>query len=261
MALLGALAIGVMIAFLLVGRARAAEPAGTWWAPGPDETWQYQLTEPIDRSVAASVFDVDLFAVRRSTIAALQADGRHVLCYLDAGSWEPYRHDAGRFPDALKGKAVNGWADERWLDVRRLGVLKPLMAARLDRCADKGFDGVEYDWIDGYAQDTGFAITRADQLRYDRWLARAAHARGLAVAQKNAPGLVHALVGSWDLAVVEECFQYAECWRYQPYLDAGKPVLVVEYALAPEAFCDRAETLGVAAIRKRLDLDAWRVAC
>ena len=62
--------------------------------------------------------------------------------------------------------------------------------ARLDRCAAKGFDGVEFDWIDGYVQHTGFAITRHGQLRYDRWLARAAHARGLVVAQKNGPGLV-----------------------------------------------------------------------
>lgn len=261
MALMGALAIGLMIAFLLVGRVRAAEPAADHWIPTADETLQYQLTEPIDTSIDATVYDVDLFAVRPSVIAALQGQGRHVLCYLDAGSWEPYRPDADAFPASVKGRAVQGWEDERWLDIRRLDVLKPLMSARLDRCAAKGFDGVEYDWIDGYAQRTGFPLTKADQLRYDRWLARAAHARGLAVAQKNGPGLVTDLVASWDLAVTEQCFQYDECWRYAPYLRAGKPVLDVEYELTRDAFCPRARETGVAAIRKHLRLDAWRAAC
>ena len=72
------------------------------------------------------------------------------------------------------------------------------MAARLDRCAAKGFDGVEFDWIDSHVQRTGFTIDKADQLRYDRWLAKAAHARGLVVAQKNGPGLVHDL-DAWRL--------------------------------------------------------------
>ena len=260
-ALLGAIAIGLMVAFLLVGRVRAADGAAPGWVPSADETWQYQLAGAIDVDVDADILDVDLVSTRRSVIADLNERGRHVLCYVDAGSWEPYRPDSGRFPAAVKGRVVAGWEDERWLDIRRLDILRPIMGARLDRCAAKGFDGVEFDWIDGYTQDTGFPITKADQLRYDRWLARAAHARGLVVAQKNAPGLVTALVGTWDLAVVEECFQWAECWRYQPYLDARKPVLDAEYALTPGDYCERATTMGVAAIHKHLRLHALRVPC
>jgi len=265
-AVLGAIAIGLMVCFLLVGRVRATEPSagepppGTW-VPAIGSTWQYQLEGRIDTSVDADIFDVDLFTTPRSVIADLHHRGRRVLCYMSAGTWEPYRPDAGRFPAAVKGGAVDGWPDERWLDVRRMDLLKPLMRARLDRCAAKGFDGVEFDWVDGHAQDTGFAITRADQLRYDRWLARAAHARGLAVALKNGGGLVRDLVGDWDLAVTEECVQYRECWRFRPFLDAGKPVLDAEYALPTGAFCERAAAAGVTAIRKRLRLDAWRASC
>ena len=69
------------------------------------------------------------------------------------------------------------------------------------------------------------------------------------------------LVDTWDMAVVEQCFQYHECWQYRPYLDAGKPVAVVEYRLTTAEFGDRAAALGVTAIRKRLDLDAWRRTC
>jgi len=260
-AVLGAIAIGLMVAFLLVGRARAAEPAGSAWAPAAGASWQYQLDGAIDTTVAADIFDVDLDSTKRAVIDDLHTRGRHVLCYIDAGSWEPYRPDSGRFPASVKGGTVDGWPDERWLDIRRLDVLRPLLRARLDRCAAKGFDGVEFDWIDGYVQHTGFAITKADQLRYDRWLAQAAHARGLLVAQKNGPGLVKDLVATWDLAVTEECFQYAECSRYRAYLDAGKPVLDAEYALATTAYCDRATASGVSAIRKHLRLDAWSVSC
>ena len=73
--------------------------------------------------------------------------------------------------------------------------------------------------------------------------------------------LVRALVGAWDLSVTEQCFQYRECGRYRPFLAAGKPVLDVEYALGRAAFCDRAAALGITAIRKHLQLEAWRAAC
>ncbi|MFN8624096.1 MAG: endo alpha-1,4 polygalactosaminidase [Chloroflexota bacterium] len=259
-AVLGAFAIGLMIAFLMVGRVRAAEPAR--WIPPAHASFQYQLSgEPLDTSVDADIFDVDLESTTKAEIAALHGLGRHVLCYVDAGSYEPYRSDSGRFPASVKGKVVDGWPDERWLDIRRLDILKPILRDRLDRCAAKGFDGVEYDWVDGYVQDTGFPLTRADQLRYDRWLARAAHARGLAAALKNGPGLVRTLVDGWDLSVVEQCFQYRECGRYLPFVTAGKPVLDVEYSLGRAAFCDRAATLGITAIRKHLALDPWRAAC
>jgi len=54
------------------------------------------------------------------------------------------RPDAGAFPDAVKGDS-NGWSGERWLDIRRLDVLGPIMQRRLDLCKQKGFDAVEPD--------------------------------------------------------------------------------------------------------------------
>jgi hypothetical protein len=159
------------------------------------------------------------------------------------------------------GKEVPGWPDERWLDIRRLDVLAPILRDRLDRCAAKAFDGVEFDWTDSYLHDTGFDLTRAEQLTFDRWLASAAHHRGLAVGLKNALPLIGELVGTFDFAVNEQCFQYRECWHYAPFLDAGKAVFNVEYNLPRSAFCARAAELGIAAMRKHLDLDAWRAAC
>lgn len=47
MAVAGALAIGVLIAFLMVGRVRAVEPAAGWWTPGPAATLQDQPSRPM----------------------------------------------------------------------------------------------------------------------------------------------------------------------------------------------------------------------
>ena len=204
---------------------------------------------------------MDAFDVTKGTVAALHAEGHHVVCYVDAGSWEPYRPDKSRYPKSVIGNAVAGWPGERWLDIRRLDVLGPIIDARIARCERKGFDGVEFDWVDSYAQNTGFAISKADSAPLRPWLAKAAHASGLAVGLKNALGLVRSLVDRFDFAVNEQCFQYHECSREQPFLDAGKAVFNVEYALPRSAFCERAAALGISSIRKHLDLKAWRRAC
>ena len=69
------------------------------------------------------------------------------------------RPDAGAFPDAVKGDS-NGWSGERWLDIRRLDVLGPIMQRRLDLCKQKGFDAVEPDNVDGYTNSTGLPRPR-----------------------------------------------------------------------------------------------------
>ncbi len=257
-ALLAALALGLLVAMLGVGRARGADPI---WTPSSSDTWQYQLSGRIDTSVDATVFDIDAFTTKASVVQALHDAGRHAVCYVDAGTWESYRPDAHRYPSAVLGRDVPGWPDERWVDIRRLDVVAPILQDRLDRCAAKGVDGVEYDWADSYLHRTGFDLTRADRLALDHWLARAAHRRGLAVGLKNALPLIPALVGTWDFAVNEQCFQYHECGHYAPFLDAGKAVFNVAYEIPRSAFCAKAAELGIAAIRKHLELDAWRRAC
>jgi hypothetical protein len=225
-------------------------------------SWQWQLDgEPIDVSVDAEVFDIDLFETPAATVGTLHERGRKVICYLSAGSWEPYRPDAGAFPASVKGGVVEGWEDERWLDIRQLDVLRPLMAARFDLCQQKGFDGVEPDWLDHHTQDTGFPITAEDQLRYNRMLAELAHERGLAIGLKNDLDQVAALADLYDFAVVEQCAEFGECDLLRPFLDRDKPVFHAEYDLPTSAFCAESKRLGLSSIRKRLDLDAWREVC
>lgn len=123
-------------------------------------------------------------------------------------------------------------------------------------CARKGFDGLEPDNINGYENPTGFPLTGADQIRFNRWIARVAHNNGLSVALKNDGPQAKKLVGNFDYAVVEQCFQYDECGQYTPFIRANKAVFSVEYELAPGKFCSRAKNLEFASIKKSYDLFA-----
>ena len=231
------------------------------WVPPSAASWQIQFTGTLDLSVNASIYDLDLFDTPTATVATLKKNGRRVICYLSAGSYENWRPDAGRFPAAVLGRGLDGWPGERWLDIRRLDDLAPIMEARMDLCRAKGFDGVDPDNIDAYTNNTGFPLTADDQLRYNRWLARAAHARGLSIGLKNDLDQVPALVNDFDWALNEQCFQYKECGRLKPFVLARKPVFVIEYNLAASQFCAQATAAGFSAIRKNLSLDAFREAC
>lgn len=237
-----------------------APPTAGIWQPRPGTSWQWQLSGRLDTSVVADVYDVDLEDTPAATIAQLQAAGRRVICYFSAGSFEAWRSDAAKFPAAVKGKKMDGW-DELWLDVRNVEALAPVMLGRLDLAAAKGCDAVEPDNVDGYANDTGFPLRGADQLAYNRWLAAAAHERGLAIGLKNDLDQVLELVDHFDFAVNEECFSYRECELLTPFVRAGKAVFGAEYELSTAAFCSQANALNMDFIRKDLALGAARQSC
>lgn len=230
------------------------------WRPEAGASWQWQLSVPVDTSVPADVYDIDMFENDAGVVAGLQAAGRRVICYISVGSWEQFRPDAGRFPSAVLGRG-NGWPGERWLDIRRLDILGPIMRDRIRECAAKGFDGIEPDLMDAYAHDTGFPLTASDQLRYNRWVAATAHEYGLAVGLKNDLLQIPALVGAFDFAVNEQCVEYSECALLGPFIAAGKPVFHAEYDLPTDVFCPVTVPLGFSSVRKRLQLDAWRETC
>jgi hypothetical protein len=255
------LVLSAVLAATAVLPAAPAVAAAQWWAPPAAATWQIQFSGRLDLSVNADVFDLDAFDTSARSVRRLHARGRDVVCYVNAGAWEDWRPDADRYPATVKGKPLDGWPGERWLDIRRLDVLGPIIADRLERCAAKGFDGVEFDNVDGYSNSTGFPLTASDQLEFNRWLAAAAHERGLGVGLKNTLELADELEPDFDFAIVEQCFQYDECGLTAPFVAAGKNVIDVEYSLGRREFCGRAAQLGIQAMRKRLELDAWRRAC
>ncbi len=229
--------------------------------PYPGTSWQWQLSGEVDTSVDVAMYDIDLFDPPQSVIDELHAQGRVVICYFSAGSREDWRSDAEQFPASVLGKNLEGWAGEKWLDIRQIDILAPIMEARLDLAVQKGCNGVEPDNVDGYTNDSGFPLTYQDQLNYNIWLAKQAHARGLSVGLKNDLEQVEDLVSYFDWALNEECFHYDECEMLLPFVQACKAVFGVEYEGNPESFCPKANAMSFDWLYKHLSLDAWRQSC
>ncbi|XVQ84376.1 endo alpha-1,4 polygalactosaminidase [Microbispora siamensis] len=242
------------------------------WHPALNTSWQWQLSSvPAEPFLDVAMYDIDGFNATAATVQRLHATktGRTVVCYISAGSYEDWRPDAGAFPASVLGKALDGWAGERWLDIRQYGgTLGQIMRARLDMCKSKGFDAVEFDNVDGYTNKTGFPLTADDQLRYNAWLANEAHARGLSAGLKNDNEQIPQLLPYFDWALNEQCWEFSECTTAQngdygldQFVKAGKAVFNVEYNLATSKFCTKANAQNFNSLKKRLELDAYRVAC
>ena len=191
-------------------------------------TWQWQLQGTVDTSYDVDVYDIDLFEPPQSVIDGLHADGRIVICYFSAGSYEDWRPDAIDYAKADLGLPIEGFEDELWLDMRSPTV-RSVIQGRLDLAAERGCDGVEPDNVDGATNDTGFDLTAADVVDFNRFIAAESHQRDLLVGLKNTGDLVPDLVDDFDFVVNEQCHEYDECDQYVPFLDQGKPVFNAEY--------------------------------
>ncbi|MER6155410.1 endo alpha-1,4 polygalactosaminidase [Streptomyces sp. NPDC001868] len=253
--------LAALVASTLTGCADDGAPdSGQLWKPRPGLAWQWQLDGKVEPTADVPVYDIDGFENSAADVARLHRDGRKVICYINVGAWEDFRPDKDAFPRSLLGEE-NGWAGERWLDIRRTDVLRPLMARRFDMCRDKGFDAVEPDLMEGYGNDTGFPLTARDQLTYNRMIADLAHERGLSVGLKNDLPQIPQLLADFDFAVNEECAQYDECARLTPFIEAGKAVFHVEYTEPRSGFCAESRRLKLSSMVKRLELGVWRQPC
>ncbi|MFY9665138.1 MAG: endo alpha-1,4 polygalactosaminidase [Candidatus Cybelea sp.] len=235
------------------------------WIPTAGESYQIQYDGKLNLKYDASIFDLDMFDTHASVVAELHRSGRHVMCYISAGTWERWRPDAGKFPKSVLGNKDGHWPGERWLDIRQTSILKPIMADRLDLCKKKGFDGVDPDNLDGYQNKTGFPLTYAEQLTYDTWIAKAAHDRGLTADEKGDNGQVKDLAKVYDFAVVEQCYAQHWCDQFNVYTNANRLVVDVEYYHDPQRFhhdnCPEAAKNHDTAMLKKLELTAWILTC
>lgn len=232
-----------------------------WWKPKPDTSWQWQLKGTLNTNYDVDMYDIDLFDNSKEAIKALQNKGIKVICYFSAGSYEDWRVDKDDFPKEVLGKTLEGWENEKWLDVSKIELLSLIMEKRLDLAVEKGCDGVEPDNVDGYLNDNGFSLTSQDQLNYNKWLAEEAHKRGLTIGLKNDLDQIPELVYYFDFALNEQCFAYNECGTLLPFIEKDKAVFGVEYDLQPEEFCSKANDLNFDWLKMEYDLDGGRIAC
>jgi hypothetical protein len=92
----------------------------------------------------APVWDIDLFDNPASTMNALKAAGKIVICYFSAGTAEDWRDDYGSFAASDLGKVLPEWPNEKWI---RIGSqpIRNIMAKRIKLAADKGCDAIDPD--------------------------------------------------------------------------------------------------------------------
>jgi hypothetical protein len=225
------------------------------WLPAPGTTFYWQIDGTINTNPTKSVtmYDIDLVDSSPELIKTLHDQGKVVICYFSAGTWENWRPDANQFPAIVKGKS-NGWAGEKWLDIRNPTVFD-IMKARMNDAASKGCDGVEPDNVDGYSNRTGFPLTSTDQLTYNKAIASYAHEKGLSVGLKNDVDQVSQLVTYFDWALNEECFAYNECNTLKPFITAGKAVFNAEYSGNTSTFCPKAKTLRLSSAKFSVNLN------
>ena len=230
-------------------------------AAGPPSgaSWQIQYTGPLT-TAGARIVNIDGADSSGDVVSQIRSGGGYAVCYFNAGAFEAWRSDASRYPPQLLGRSMAGWPRERWVDIRRLDELMPILEQRMDLCRSKGFQAIDPDNVDGWAHDTGFELTRTDSVRLVRALAQAAHARGLAIGLKNSIEIIGDVVDTVDFAVNEQCIAHGECAAYLPFLDRGKAVLHVEYEGSEETVC-AARPDGFSTVIKDQALGAERVGC
>jgi hypothetical protein len=150
------------------------EPAHAvrWKPPAGKIAWQWELDHPLNLRSAAdmgagsktyrgrpagrpTVYDIDGFDNPASTVRALRRLHAHVICHIEVGAAESYRSDYTRFPKPTLGRRVPGYPGERYLNINN-PVVAEIIKARISMCARKGFDAVELDIDDSYADRTRF---------------------------------------------------------------------------------------------------------
>lgn len=186
---------------------------------------------------------IDMEDSTKQEISDLKNKGIEVFCYISAGSYEDWRSDADTFPENIKGNALDGWAGENWLDISNPTTLN-IMEKRIDRAKEKGCDGMDFDNVDGYTNDTGFNLVYTDQLNYNKKLSSYAHYKGMKTILKNDLDQLDDLMNYFDYAVNESCNEYNECDMYKSWTDNGKTVFNIEYSepLDPYAQSDYFKT-------------------
>lgn len=244
------------------------------WQPAVGTKWQIELLYALnDTSVDADIYDIDLFNNDKSTIDDLHKQGRKVICYFSAGSYENWRPDKDKFKDSDLGSTLNGWPNEKWLNLNSANVRK-IMTSRLDMAVEKNCDGVDPDNVDAYDNENGLDMKKEDSANFVMWLANEAHARNMSIGLKNAGAIIPAVIDNMQWSVNEQCAQYEECDTYAAFIDKNKPVFHIEYPKGDDTnnnemvttnqknkACDFSGSSNFSTVIKNMNLDNWIQAC
>ncbi|KAM7186128.1 Glycoside hydrolase superfamily [Naviculisporaceae sp. PSN 640] len=249
------------------------------WQPAVNTTWQIILSQELNIDNAnpsvtpdVEVFDIDMFLHQNTTVIdSLHKLNKKVICYFSAGSYEPYRPDSYKFQDSDMGNDLNGWPDEKWLNISSPHV-REIMADRIVIAASMGCDAIDPDNMDGYLNDNGLDLTTNQTVDFLKFLHREAKAQKMAIGLKNAPDIIPEVLDLVQFSVNEQCAAQDNCQNFAPFIKAGKPVFHIEYPsgagggkkIAPSASkksCSAKGMDGFSSLMKDLKLDSWVEYC
>ena len=262
-----------------------------WWVPSlGNQPWQWELTNPLSLTnkrqmgtadklpsggvaPAPVIYDIDGIINPASTVAALHAQGKHVVCYVEVGAAGNYYSAADEgiatsYYDQLSaagvfGRAVPGWP-EHYLDIRSSATVSIIESMISQQCAAKGFDAVETDIDESYGSDTGFPLTKADEEQYMTTLADYMHGLGLCWWSKNPDDTGDSYAADMeplaDAVLTEQCNQYKSCGLLSSYV-GHKAVFNAEYHLKPAKFCANDLALGFNGAEFNVNLTGVRKPC
>ncbi|CAF3446650.1 hypothetical protein SNK03_003231 [Fusarium graminearum] len=254
---------------------------GSLWQPKVGATWQIILLKPLKLSKDGTaknlkpnvgIYDLDLYDNDAETFAALHKAGKKVICYFSAGSWENWRDDKNQFKKADLGKTMDGWPDEKWINLRSKNV-RNIMKKRIKYAAKKGCDAIDPDNVDGYQNDNGLGLTQKDSIDYVKFLATEAAKYNMSTGLKNAGDIIKSVLPYVQFSVNEQCVEYSECETFAAFIKAKKPVFNIEYPKgAPKVkeadrktICSKKGkakgTDGFSTVIKKMNLDGWVQYC
>jgi len=230
---------------------------------------------------APAVYDIDGIENPASTVAALHAQGKHVICYIEVGAAGAYGDQYTTYYNEYSAAGVLGAKmpgyPEKYLNINSPATVSIVESIIHDQCAAKGFDAVEPDIDDEWYDSTGFTITMANEEAYLATLSKYAHSLGLAWGLKDgdqsnplsqSTQFIGDLVSSHtvDFALTEQSFQYATIPALFPvFQNSGLAVFEAEYSDQggnPASYCAQANADNINATMFDSNLDgAVRVTC
>ena len=269
----------------------SASAHASWWVPPlGNQPWQWELDHPLrlsnphdmgtdDRlpngtvAPAPAIYDIDGIINPASTVAALHTMGKHVVCYIEVGAAGNYYSAASEglsetYFAQLRGAGVFGnrvsGYPEFYLDIRSTSTVSIIESMIKQQCAAKGFDAVETDIDTEYESDSGFALTKADEVTYMMTLADYIHSLGMGWWIKNpddtGDNFASDMYNLADAVLTEQCNQYSSCSLLHEYV-GHKAVFNAEYALAPSRFCGHDDTRGFNGAQFNVALTGVRRPC
>ncbi|HUQ06230.1 MAG TPA: endo alpha-1,4 polygalactosaminidase [Kofleriaceae bacterium] len=168
---------------------------------------------------------------------AQRAPGLYNICYVNGFQIQPgeesfwtTQHPELILRDAQNQPVIDADWNEMLIDVST-PAKRAAVAAIVDEwiagCGVAGFAAIEIDNLDSFSRSQGL-LTEDNAVAAMRLFADSAHARGLAISQKNSAELVGRKAEmATDFVVAEECNRYAECGDYTAAY--GEHVIVIEY--------------------------------